>query len=69
MTWLEIFRAQGPGGEMCVRRDCVEHPRVYSLSQRASADVEWVTLYYVEGIPAQHWHSAEDAVSAAEANP
>jgi hypothetical protein len=52
-----------------IRDDCVEQPRVYRLMQRSNEDADWIVSYHVEGIPAQVYHSAEDAVEAARSNP
>lgn len=68
MTWRRTSIQRGPHGEQCERFDSVEHPRVYRLVQ---SDAEGVVrdLYYVEGINAQHYHSADEALIAARANP
>ena len=59
----------GPRGEACIRYDCVQHPRLYQLRQRQHADGEWRSLFYVEGIPAQHYEDPVEALAAMEANP
>ncbi len=69
LTWKQSFEAIGPHSEVCVRFDCVEHPRLFALSQKSGFDSPWVQLFYVEGISAQHWSTAAEAVAAMEANP
>ena len=69
LTWRRSFEARGPHGEQCIRYDCAEHPRLYQLRQRASDDAEWRSLFYVEGIAAQHYADPVDAFEAMLANP
>ena len=69
LTWTLTFSDGGPRGESCVREDCNEYPRVYRMAQRTGADEPEVVLYYVEGIEAQHYASAEAAIEAMEVNP
>ena len=69
LTWRRTDTATGPRGEQCVRHDCVTHPRLFRLSQRASVDVEWTELYYVVGIDAQFWRTADEALRAMSENP
>jgi hypothetical protein len=68
MTWRPTFIASGPYGETCVRYESPDHPRVYRMVQR-DADGHEIDLYYVEGLPAQHWHDVDGAVRARDANP
>jgi len=69
LTWVQSSEAIGPHSEVCVRHDCIEHPRLFCLSQKSGMDSPWVVLYYVEGIDAQHYHSVADAVQALKENP
>jgi hypothetical protein len=69
LTWRQSTEAIGPHGELCVRHDCVEYPRLYCLSQRASVETEWYECYFVYGIGAQWWHTADEALQAMMANP
>ena len=64
----EAHRREAHGSE-CVRYDCVDKPRVFLLMQRTGPDAAWVETFHVEGISAQHWHSAIEAVQAAGVNP
>lgn len=69
LTWRRTMEAAGPRGEACIRYDCVQHPRLYQLRQRQHADGEWRSLFYVEGIAAQHYEDPVEALAAMEANP
>lgn len=67
--WRRSLEVTGPRGEVCVRYDCVEYPRLYSLKQRPNDDAEWRTLFYVQGIAAQHYLTPTEALEAMMANP
>lgn len=69
LTWRRSFEATGPNGEVCIRYDCAQYPRLYQLRQRPNEHVEFRTLFYVEGIPAQHFADPIDALEAMRANP
>jgi len=69
LRWRRSFGALGPHGEECIRYDCLDYPRLYQLRQRANSDTEWRTLFYVEGIAAQHYENPVDALAAMRANP
>ena len=69
LTWHQSSELHGPHSEVCVRHDCVEHPRLFCLSQKAGAESPWIVLYFVDGIPAQHYHTVADALRALEQNP
>lgn len=69
LTWRRIGDACGPRGEQCIRHDCVDYPRLFRLSQRASVDLPWTELFYVDGIAAQYWHTALEALQAMRENP
>lgn len=69
LRWKRSFEAVGPRGEVCVRYDCLEHPRLFQLKQRQDESAEWRTLFYVTGIEAQHYEDPIAALAAMEANP
>ncbi len=69
LTWRQSEELRGPHSEVCVRHDCIEHPRLFCLSQKSGADSPWMVLYYVQGIDAQHYHSVADAIAALRQNP
>ena len=69
LRWRRSFEAAGPRGETCVRYDCLEYPRLYQLKQRQSDDSEWRTLFYVQGIEAQHYADPMEALDAMKLNP
>lgn len=69
LRWQRSFEADGPRGESCIRYDCIEHPRLYQLRQRQHPNAQWRTLFYVQGIEAQHYDDPIDALRAMEANP
>jgi hypothetical protein len=69
LTWQQSSEAIGPHSEVCVRHDCIEHPRLFCLSQKSGADSPWIVLYFVEGIDAQHYHTVGDALQAMRENP
>lgn len=69
LRWRRSSVDRGPRGEECVRYDCIEHPRLYQLRQRPHADAEWRTLFYVEGIAAQHYDDPVEALQAMRSNP
>lgn len=69
LHWRRSMVALGPRGEECVRYDCAEHPRLYQLRQRQRSGGEWRSLFYVEGIEAQHYDDPIDALEAMRANP
>jgi hypothetical protein len=56
------------GGE-CTTWRCVEFHRVLWMRQRPNRDADFVDTYTVDGIQAQHYHSAAEAIAASEANP
>ena len=56
------------GGE-CIVRVCQQYPRVTQVVQRPNREAEWVTTFHVEGIAAQHWPTAAEAIAAARENP
>ena len=55
------------GGE-CITYRCVEHRRLLWLRQRPNRDADWTDSYAVEYV-ANYYHSAAEALAAAEANP
>lgn len=69
LVWRRSLEATGPGGEECIRYDCQQYPRLYQLCQRPHPNAQWRTLFYVEGIPAQHYTDPVDALEALRANP
>lgn len=71
LTWRQTAPPridQRYGGE-CIERTCVQHPRVTQLVQRPNREADWVTTYVVDGIQAQYWHTAAEAIAAMRANP
>lgn len=70
LRWFRVLKQcdEGTGGE-CTTYRCAQHRRVMRLVQRPNRDAEFVETYTVDGIPAQHYHSADEAVAAMEANP
>lgn len=69
LTWRRVFEERGPRGELCIRHDCVEHPRLYRLWQVPNQERGAIECYFVAGIEAQHWHTAAEALAAMWANP
>jgi hypothetical protein len=69
LHWFEVLKTRSPDGGECREMRCVEHRRVTMLVQRPTDDVDFVTTFHVDGIRAQHYHSAAEAVAAMEANP
>jgi hypothetical protein len=69
LRWRRSLESHGPRGEACIRYDCIEHPRLYQLRQRQHPDAQWKTLFYVQGIEAQHYIDPIDALEAMRANP
>lgn len=70
LNWHRVLSQSDPetGGE-CVSYRCVEHRRVLWMRQRPHRDAEWVTTYSVDGIAAQYYASADEAIQAMEGNP
>ena len=69
LRWRRAAHVREDHGSECVRYNCTDHPRVFLLLQRTGPDAAWVETFHVDGIPAQYWHSAREALAAAEANP
>lgn len=69
LRWRRSLEVTGPRGEACVRYDCLEYPRLYQLKQRQSDESEWRTLFYVQGIEAQHYADPMEALAAMKSNP
>lgn len=69
LRWRRSFETLGPHGEECIRYECLEYPRLYQLKQRRGEKSEWRTLFYVQGIEAQHYDDPVDALAAMRANP
>lgn len=69
VLWEQIDHRidQRYGGE-CVVHSCVSHPRVTRMTQRPNLEAEWLTTYHCDGIVAQHWSTAAEAIAAMEAN-
>lgn len=69
ITWTLALHSIGPHGEVFEQHRCTEHPRLLMVVQRPSPEAEFIVTYHVEGIPAQHWRTAEEALAMMEANP
>ena len=69
LRWRRGAHQREAHGAECLRFACISEPRVFLLMQRTGPDAAWVESFHVDGIPAQYWHSAREAVEAAEANP
>lgn len=69
LRWRRAAEAREDHGSECVRYNCTDHPRVFLLMQRTGPEAPWTETFHVDGISAQFWHGAREAVAAAEANP
>jgi hypothetical protein len=67
--WFQVLKTRSPDGGDCTESRCIEHRRLTMLAQRPTDDVEYVTTFHVDGIKAQHYHTADEAITAMEANP
>lgn len=68
LSWRATLFGDGARGAAVQMYQCVEHPRLTMISQRASHDAPWVTTFHVDGL-ANHWGTAAEALAALEANP
>ena len=70
LTWrgIRALSIADTGGD-CREYRCVEHPRLTRMVQRPNRDADAVETFHVKGVSTQHWHSAREAIAAAEANP
>lgn len=68
--WFRVLqqRDEATGGE-CTTYRCAEHSRLLRLVQRPNKDAPFTITYHVEGIAAQHYEGAGEALQAMEANP
>lgn len=69
LSWRRAGHVREDHGSECIRYNCAEHARVFLLMQRTGPDAPWVETFHVKGVSTQHWHSAREAIAAAEANP
>lgn len=66
--WRQVRNDIDPryGGE-CIERQCVQHDRLTSLTQRPNQESEFVTTYHVDGL-AQIYHTPGEALQALREN-
>ena len=69
LTWTCSLHSIGPHQEVFEQHVCAEHPRLLMIVQRPSPDAEFIVTYHVQGIEAQHWSTAAEAIAAMVANP
>lgn len=69
LHWQRIAIGDAGRGGHFTEYQCLEHPRLHRLVQRPNRDSDYVETYTVDGISAQHYHSAREALAAAKANP
>lgn len=69
LTWRRIAIGDAARGGHFSEYRCIEHPRLARLVQRPNDSEPYVETYHVQGIAAQYYRSADDALAAMRANP
>jgi hypothetical protein len=70
LRWHRVLHSldESTGGE-CTTWRCVEHRRLLWMKQRPNRDAKYVETWSVDGIRAQFYHTAAEAIAASEVNP
>ena len=66
VTFKATMFGDGARGARMQMHQCIEHPRITKIAQKASHAAEWVVTFHVDGI-ANHFPTFLEALTAMEA--